>query len=324
MIGRRMLLGGALAAAALPRAGAAQPRARVVRLGVLLFSDPGSDPQMRAFREGLREHGYVEGQNLTVEYRYAEGRPERLPELAVDLVRARPDVIFTIGGDVAPFLRDATRTIPIVIVTSADPVRGRLVASVASPGGNITGVTLLSSDLAAKRLHLLKEAAPKVSRVGVVWNPEHADDEYRETETAARALGVEVLSLEGRDPGQIDGALQSATASRADGLFIVSSRATVRSRDRIVELAGRRRLPLAGGWGLWAETGALLSYGPDVNLMVRRATGHVDRIVKGAKPADLPVEQPTKFELVVNVKTAKALGLTVPESLLGRADRVIQ
>jgi putative ABC transport system substrate-binding protein len=195
---------------------------------------------------------------------------------------------------------------------------------VASPGGNITGVTFLTSDLAAKRLHLLKEAAPKVSRVGVVWNPEHADDEYRETERAARTVGVEVLSLEGRDPGQIEGVLQSAAASRADGLFVVPSRATFRSRDRIVEFAGRRRLPLAGGWGLWAEAGALLSYGPDPNVMVRRAADYVDRVLKGARPADLPIQQPTTFELVVNVKTARALGLPISESMLARADRVIQ
>ncbi len=321
MIGRRALLGGALAAVAAPRAAGAQ---RAVRLGVLLFSDPGTDPNFRAVRERLRELGYVEGQNLVIEYRYAEGRPERLPELAADLVRAHPDVIFVLGGDVASFATRATETIPIVVSSSADPVQAKLVASLARPGGNITGVTFITSDIAGKRLQFLKEAAPRTSRLAVLWNPDHLDGELRETQVAAGPLGVQVLSLEVRAPADFEQAYQAAGAWKADAVSAIPSRATVRHRAAIVEFAAKQRFPLAGGWGLWAESGALLSYGPDVNLMVRRAVDYVDRIVKGAKPADLPVEQPTKLELILNLKTAKALGLTIPQSLLLRADRIIE
>jgi putative tryptophan/tyrosine transport system substrate-binding protein len=324
VIGRRTLLGGALAAAVLPRTAGAQSGARVLRLGVLLFSDPGSDPNFRDFREGMRELGYVEGQNLSIDYRYAEGQPDRLPELAADVVRARPDVIFVLGGDVAPFAKRATHTIPIVFSSSADPVRAGLVPSLARPGGNLTGVTFITSDLAGKRLQFLREAAPRTSRVAVLWNPDHLEDEFRETQAAAGPLGVQILSCEVRTTSDFEQAFQSAAAWKADGVSVIPSRATVRHRVAIVEFATKQRLALAGGWGLWAESGALLSYGPDVNVMVRRAAGYVDRIVKGAKPADLPVEQPTKFELVVNLRTARALALTMPQSLLLRADRVIQ
>jgi putative ABC transport system substrate-binding protein len=324
VIGRRTLLGGALAAAVAPGAAGAQSGTRAVRLGVLLFTDPGTDPNFRAFREGMRELGYVEGQNLTIEYRSAEGRPERLAELAADLVRTRPEIIFALGGDVAPFAKRATETIPIVFGSSADPVRARLVATLSRPGGNVTGVTFITSDLAGKRLQFLKEAAPRISRVAVLWNPDHLEDEFRETQTAAGPLGLQVLSLEVRTAGDFELAFQSATAWKADGVSVIPSRATVRHRAAIVEFATKHRLAVAGGWGLWAESGALLSYGPDINVMVRRAAGYVDRIVKGARPGDLPVEQPTKFELIVNLKTAKALELTIPQSLLLQADRVIE
>lgn len=322
MITRRGVLGGALALLA-PSAAFAQRPARAARLGVLLFSDPGSDPNMRAFREALREHGYVEGQNLSIEYRHAEGHAERLAELAADLVRTKPDVIFTIGGDVAPFAKAATQTIPIVMVTSGDPVRGKLVQTLAAPGSNVTGVSLISSDLAPKRLQLLKLAAPRITRVAVLWNPDHHDDELGETRTAARTLGMDVRSVELRDMTSED-PLLTAIAQGADALIAVSSRTMVRNRTALVDFATKHRIPLAGGWGLWADAGALLSYGPDVDLMVRRAAGYVDRVLKGAQPAKLPVEQPTKFELVVNMKTAKALGLTPPQTLLLQADRVIQ
>jgi putative ABC transport system substrate-binding protein len=291
---------------------------------VLLYSDPGTDPNFRAFRDGLRDLGWVEGRNLSVEYRHAEGRPERLPELAADLVRARPDVIFALGGDVAPFAKRATETIPIVFSASGDPVRGGLVMSLARPGGNATGVTFLTSDVAAKRLQFLKEAASHTSRLGVLWNPDHKADELRETQAAAERLGVQVRSLEVRSAGDFDPALESAVRWRADALVAVPLRATVRKRDEIVAFAAKHRVPLAGGWGLWAESGALLSYGPDVDMQVRRAAVYVDRIAKGAKPADLPVEQPTKLDLVVNLKTARALGLTIPQSLLVRAERMIE
>jgi putative ABC transport system substrate-binding protein len=324
MLTRRALLGGALAGAVAPRWACAQAPGRTVRLGVLLFSDPGSDPNFRAFRDGMRELGYVEGRNLVIDYRYAEGRPERLPDLAGEIVRMRPDIIVAQGGDVAPFAKRATDTIPIVFSSSADPVRAGLVASLGRPGGNATGVTFITADLAGKRLQLLKEIAPRVSRLAVFWNPDHFDDEFRETQAAAGPLGMQILSLEARTAADFEQAYQSALAWKADAATAVPSRATLRHRDALTAFALKHQMPMTGGWGLWAESGALVSYGPDVNVMVRRCATYVDRIAKGAKPADLPVEQPTKFDLVVNVKTAKALGLTVPQSLLLRADRVIE
>lgn len=324
MLARRTFVGGAMAVALTTRAAAAPPPGRRVRVGVLLFSDPASDPNLRAVREALRELGYVEGQNLTLEFRSAEGRPERFRDIAADLVRARPDVIFVLGGDVATEAVAATRTIPTVISVSSDPVRGRLVASLAKPGGNVTGVTFLAAELAAKRLQLLREAVGKVGRVTVIWNPNHVDDEYREIEAAGRTLGVRVESAEILDTPDLERAFAAIAAARPDALMTVSSRLIVRHRSAIVEFATRHRLPLAGGWGLWADTGALLSYGPDIDAMVRRAVGHLDRIVNGARPGDLPIEQPTKFDLVINLKAATALGVSVPPSLLVQANRVLQ
>jgi putative ABC transport system substrate-binding protein len=214
--------------------------------------------------------------------------------------------------------------IPIVMVVSNDPVAAGLVASMGRPGANVTGVTFVSSDLAAKRLQFLKEMAPRVSRVGVLWNPDHVDPEYRETQKAAQALGMRVQSLEVRNAGDLDAAWQSASATRVEAVIAVSSRLMTTNRQRIIESSRERRLLLASGWGPWAKEGALFSYGPDLNAMTRRAASYVDKILKGAKPGDLPVEQPTKFELVINLKTAKALGITIPQSLLLRADEVIQ
>jgi putative ABC transport system substrate-binding protein len=323
MIGRRTALG-ALAMLLVPSVVRAQRPARSARLGLLLFSDPGSDPNTRALRDALREHGYVEGQNVVIEYRYAEGQPGRLRELAIDLVRTRPDVIVALGGDVAPFAKEATSTIPIVFASSADPVRGGLVATLAAPGGNLTGVTFLTSEVATKRLQFLKQAAPRITRVGVVWSPAHADDEFDQIKGAGPSLGVQAISCDIRQPSELDGALQAAVAAGADALMAVPSRLTVRIRGSIADFAARHKLPLAGGWGLWAESGALLSYGADVNAMVRRTASYVDRILKGGKPATLPVEQPTKFEFVLNLKTARALGLGVPQALVLQADRVIE
>jgi len=322
---RRTFLAAALGAALVPRAAGAQPPPRAVRLGVLLYSNAATDPNVRAVLEALRDLRYVEGQNLTVDYRGADGHPERLPEFATQLVRARPDVILALGGDVAPFVTAATTTIPIVFVVSSDPVRGHLVRALAHPASNATGLTFLSSELAPKRLQLLREAAPRVSRLAVLWNPEHVDDEFRDTEASARAAGLQVLSLEMRGAAaQLEAAFQAAATWRCDALIPVSSRHTFLNRRAIVEFANRQRAPLAGGWGAWADEGGLLSYGPDVNTFIRRAATYIDRIVRGANPADLPVEQPTKLDLVINAKTAKMLGLTVPQSLLLRADRVIE
>lgn len=310
-------------AVALP-AGFAQPAARIPRVGVLLFGTPENDPNVRSFRAGLRDLGYVEGRNVVLEFRYAEGRPERLADLARDLVSSRPDVIFALGGDVAPSVRTATSTIPIVVAVSLDPVQSGLVANLARPGGNLTGVTFVSSDLAAKRLQLLKEIAPAVSRVGVLWNPDHVDPEYRETQAAGRALGVEVHSLEVRTTGDLERAFQAAAAARAEAIVVVSSRLMAVNRQAIADLATRNRMLLVAGWGGWPQVGALFSYGPDLDVIVHRAATHVDKVLRGARPGDIPVEQPTKFDLIINLKAARAHGLTVTPATLGRADRVME
>ncbi len=309
-------------AALWPFAAQAQPKP-IAKLGVLLYSDPQSDPQMASIRLGLSDLGYVEGRNIAIEYRYAQGRVDRLPSLAAELVQLQPNVILAIGGDVAPIAKRFNQTIPLVFVSSADPEQLGLVASLSRPGGNATGVTLLQDALASKRLELLKEAAPQISRVAFLWNPDHPDNEQREAQRAAQALGVQLHLVEVRSSDDFESAFRAANNAGIDSLYVVSSRQTVLNIKRIVEFAAQNRLPLAGGWGAWAKEGGLFSYGPDGVNMARRAANYIDRILKGAKPADLPVEQPTKFELIINLKTAKALGLTVPHSLLSRADELI-
>ena len=309
---------------AAPLAAEAQPAARVARLGVLLFSTPATEPNVSALLGGLRDLGYVEGRNIVLEYRGAEGRPERVSGLAHQIVALKPDVIVVLGGDLVPFLKDATSTIPIVMLTSQDPVEAGVVASFARPGGNLTGVAFVSSETAGKRLQFLKEAVPPLTRVAALWTPDHPDGEYRDTAAAARRLGIHLQSLEVRRPEDFDGAFEAATRARAEALMVVSSRFLNLNRSRVLEFAGKQRVPLVTGWGPWVRAGGLMSYGPDLDALVRRAATHVDKILRGAKPGDLPVEQPTKFELVINLKTAKALGLTIPPSLLQRADQVIE
>ena len=301
-----------------------QPAGRVARLGVLLFSTPTTDPNLRAFVAGLRDLGYVEGQNLALEYRYAGGRPERVRDLALQIAALKPDVIVVLGGDMVPFVKDATSTLPVVMLTSQDPVEAGVVTSFARPGGNLTGVAFVSSETAGKRLQLLKEAVPSLMRVGVLWNPDHPDGEYRDTAAAAHRLGVQLQSLEVRRPEDFDTAFHAAARARPEALIVVSSRFMNLNRPRILQFARTQRIPVATGWGPWASAGSLLSYGPDLDTLVRTAATHVDKILKGAKPADLPVEQPTKFELVINLRTAKALGLTISPSLLARADQLIE
>jgi putative tryptophan/tyrosine transport system substrate-binding protein len=321
----RFLLGAAvLLLVAAPPSGQAQQPGKVARICVLLFGTPEEDPNVMAFRQGLSELGYVEGRNLATVYRYAGGRPERLAGLANELVALKPDVILALGGDVAPFARTATNAIPIVMAVSNDPVRAGLVASFAKPGGNVTGVTFVSSELAGRRLQFLKQVAPELLRVAVLWNPDHVDPEYRETQAAGKVLGVHVQSLEIRGPGDFDTAFQAAVTERAEAIIVVSSRLTTINQQRILEFAARQRLPVVAGWGPWVEAGALLSYGPDLNVMVRRTASYVDRVLKGANPADLPIEQPTKFDLLVNMKTARALGLTIPGSLRLQAEHVVE
>ena len=302
----------------------AQSPPTVRRVGVLLFGAPANDPNVAAFREGLRAAGRLEGRNVTLEYRYAEGRAERLPALAAELVTLKPDVIFAMGGDVAPHAKAATRMIPIVVATSADPVVGGLVTSLARPEGNVTGVTFVSSELARKRVQFLKEAAPAVSAIGVLWNPDHPDDEFRETQAAATGLGLRAHSLEVRRAADFEAAFAAATRARLDALVVVSSRLLTVNRARVIEFAARDPVLVVSGWGPWADSGALLSYGPDLNAAVHRAALLVDKILAGARPGSLPFEQPTKFELVLNLRTARAFGLTVPAALRLRADRLIE
>jgi putative ABC transport system substrate-binding protein len=294
------------------------------RIGVLIYGTLENNPSTQALLEGFRQLGYVDGQNLTIEYRYAQGRPERLPELAADLVRSKPLVIFALGGDVTPHVVKATQSIPIIYAMSADPVQLGIAKSLAKPGGNATGVTLLSDQLAAKRLETFKEAAPRIARVGLVRDPSHADNELPVAERSAKALNLELLPIEIRDLSELDRTLETATKSEIDSLYVVSSRHTDANAPRIVEFANRHRLPLVAGWGAWVQAGGLISYGPNVGEMIRQASRYLEPVLKGANPGDLPVQQPTRFELFVNLRTAKALGLNIPESFLLRADKVIE
>ena len=309
---------------ALSTSAQAQQAGKIPRLGILLYSSPENDPNLAEFRKNMRDLGYIEGQNISVEYRFAGGNPERITDAAVELTRLNPDVIFALGGDVVPAAQKATKTIPIVMWASNDPVQMRFVASLAHPGGNITGVTLILDQLAGKRLVLLKEIAPTISRVAVLWNPDHADPEFQEIQREAQAMKVRLQSLEVRRGENFDGQFQAATKAKSQALIVVSSRLINLQRQRILDYAAKSRIPLVGDWGSWTPNGGLMSYGPSITEMTRRAAVHVDKILKGAKPADIPVERPTKFELVINLNTAKQIGLTIPPNVLARADRVIK
>ena len=323
-IGRRPFILACGTAVAWPLSLRAQQGKRMQRIGVLLFGTPDTDPNLGAFLRGLRDLGYTESQNIVIAYRYAEGKPDRLRSLAGELVAIKPDLIFALGGDVAPSARVATGTIPIVIAVSNDPVQSGLVASLARPGGNITGVTFVSSDLAAKRLQFLREIAPNLARVAVIWNPDHVDPEYRETQTAAKTLGIQLQSLEVRSAEDFDTAFQIATDARIEALIPITSRLMLTNRPRIIEFSRQHQLLLASGFGPWVREGALLSYRPDTDASTKRAAIYVDKILHGAKPDELPIEQPTKFQLLVNGKTAKSLGLDIPPTLLATADQVIE
>ena len=301
-----------------------QPAGKIARLAVVLFEAPPANANLAAFVAGLRDLGYVEGRNVALEYRHANGQPDLVPELGRQAVSLKPDVIVVLGGDMMPSVKAATSTLPVVMLTSNDPVEAGVVASYARPGGNVTGVAFVSEETAGKRLQFLKEAVPSLTRVAVLWNPEHPDGEYRSAESAGRRLGIEVQSLEVRRLAELDGAFEAAARARAEALMVVPSRFMSLNRDRILGFAQKSQLPLVSGWGAWARAGALMSYGPDLDVLARRAATHVDKILKGAKPADLPVEQPTKFQLVINAKTAKGLGLTIRPSLLAGADQIIE
>jgi len=266
----------------------------------------------------------VEGKNLVIEIRHADRKRDRLPGLAAELVRAKVDVILVVGTRPIAVTKQATSTIPIVVGGAGDLVRAGLVASLARPGGNLTGSTRMATELGGKRIELLKEAVSKVSRVGVIWSTRQDRDELRETETAARQLGVKILPVKVREPNQIQSAYAAMVKERADAIIILHSGFAYTNRRQLLELGEKNQLPSMCEQARWTKAGCLMSYGPDVPYLYRRAAIYVDKILKGAKPADLPVEQPTRFELIINLKTAKKLGLTIPPQFLALADKVIK
>jgi putative ABC transport system substrate-binding protein len=319
------LAGGLLAA---PLAAEGQQGTRVPRVGYLSPLTASVDAsRSEAFRQGLRELGYIEGRNIMVEYRFADGHLDRLPALAGELVGLNVDVIIAAGGGlIGRAVKGATGTIPIVMTNVEDPIASGLVVSLARPGRNVTGLSALIPELSAKRLEIVKEMVSTLSRVAVLWNsayPEKAT-EFRQTQAAGKALGIRIQSLEAQSANEIDNALDAATRARVGALLILPDPLTNTYQARIVKLAAKRRLPTMFTQRPPVGAGGLMSYGASYADLFRRAATYVDKILKGAKPADLPVEQPTKFELVINLRTAKALGLTIPPSLLQRADEVIQ
>jgi len=315
------LAGGLLAA---PLAAEAQDAAKIARIGFLV---QGSGLVDQDFLQGLRDLGYVEGRTLVIEYRSAEGKPERLPPLAAELVALKVDVIVAPSTVAALAARQATRTLPIVSV--AVPAGSGLVTSLARPGGNVTGLAFFSPELVGKCLEQLKQALPEVSRVAALWQPGgHGErtekDMVERVDIAARTLGVRLQLVEARGPEDFARAFSEMTRARAGALTMLPSNMFFNERRRLVDLAAKNRLPAVYPWRELVDAGGLMSYGLNVADLFRRAAGYVDKVLKGASPADLPVEQPTKFELVINLKTAKALGLTIPPSLLQRADQVIE
>jgi putative tryptophan/tyrosine transport system substrate-binding protein len=304
---------------------AQQPK-KVPRIGFMIGTSPSTIPdRIEGFRQGLRDLGYVEGKNVVIEYRVAEGKVERLPNLLAELVRLKVDVIVT-GGIVNHAAKQATTTIPIVIAFDGDPVGNGLVASLARPGGNITGLSALYPELSGKQLELLKETVPRLSRVVVIGelnNPGNSEV-LRETELAAKAFGVKLQSLDVRDLKDIETAFRAASKARANAVIVLAGTIVLVHRAQITTLAIKSRLPAMYPRPEFVEDGGLMTYGPSIADLYRRAATYVDKILKGAKPADLPVEQPMKFEFVINLKTAKQIGLTIPPNVLARADRVIK
>jgi len=327
LLDRRDLLFLLGVAALAPRLARAQAPATVRRIGLLTpFSSSETTLWHQAFRLGLRDLGWVDGKNISIEYRYAEGRSDRLPDLAADLVRLKVDVIVAAVPAAALAAHKATRAIPIVMAVGGDPVALGLGESLARPGGSVTGLSQMGSELVGKRLELLKEIVPKLSRVAVLWNPKGANStlNWKELQLPARQLGIQLHSIELRSSNEFDKALEDVTTARAGALFITGDPAITSNLKRIAGLAAKSRLPSILHISEFADAGGLVTYGPDRADLYRRAATFVDKILKGAKPGDLPIEQPTKFELVVNLRTAKSLGITIPQSILVRADRVIE
>jgi len=319
------LLGGA---AVWPLAARAQQMGKVPRIGYLGSSSPSLEPHfVEAFRQKLRELGHIEGENIAIEYRWAEGQDRRLPELATELVRLQPNVIVTAGTPGALAAMQATKTIPIVMASSGDPVGAGLVTSLARPGGHVTGFTIVGPQIEGKRLELLKEAVPELSRVAVLWNPSYpaAVSYFNTIENAGRTLRISLDPVaEVRRANELDNAFFAIASARPRALLVVADRFLLAHRKRIVEFAVAKRLPGMFPYREYVEAGGLMSYAPSNIELFRGAATYVDKILKGAKPGDLPVQEPTKLELIVNLKTSKAIGLTVPESFLLRADELIE
>lgn len=304
----------------------AQPPREVLRLGFISSSTTDiASPLLAALRQGLRDLGYEERKNLSIEYRFAESRAQ-LPALAADLVKLRVAVIVAGGSEGILAAQKATSTIPIVMTNSGDPVRDGFVASLRKPGGNITGLTQISPQLAGKRVQILADLVPRLARVAILWHPYHPNTPFtfEETRAAAEQLGLRAVSLEVRDPQQFEEAFRVAAKEAAEAMIVLRDPFTVRHRVLIAESVARLRVPAMYETTDYLQAGGLIYYGPSFAELYRRSATYVDKILKGAKPADLPVEQPTAFELVINLKTAKALGLAIPPQLLLRADRVIE
>jgi putative ABC transport system substrate-binding protein len=311
---------------ALSYSASAQQPARIHRIGILSISGSVFPARVEAFRRRLRELGYIEGQNIVFEYRYAEGKQDRYPELAAELVRLKVDVLVTAGTPAARAAKNATATIPIVFAGASDPVGTGIVSSLAQPGGNITGLSLMAPDLDGKRLELLKEAFPKVARVAFLWESggTRGNLALTDMEAPAKALGVKLLSLEVRVLDDFEGAFARAKKERAQALITTTGGLINTQQRQVLDFAAKNRLPAIYHYSEFVEAGGLMSYGPDNTDLWRRAADFVDKILKGAKPAEIPVEQPMKFEFVVNLKSAKQIGVTIPANVLVRADRAIR
>ena len=312
-----------------PLAARAQRLDRLRRIGLLLpyiESDSQAQARVTAFLTALQKRGWDSGRNVAFEFRYAEGQLDRLPALAADLVHTNVDVILTAGSEATDAARKATTKIPIVMATVGDPEAAGFITSLAQPGGNVTGASLFATGLTAKRLGLLKEILPALTRLAVLWSANNASvvQKFKQAEMAAPVLGVQLQSLELRAPSDIEKSFESAAQFGAEAVMTTEDAIQITYRARVVDLAKRQRIPVSSEFGDFAHAGALMSYGPSVLDSFRQAAGYIDKILNGAKPADLPVEQPTRFELIINLKTAQALGLTVPPTLLARADEVIE
>ena len=317
------LLGGA---AAWPLAAQAQQAAKVFRIGFLFYGSSGPSPELDAFQQGLREFGYIEGQNIAVEYRFASGQVERLRDLATELVRLKPDVIVAPATPASLAAKQATGTIPIVFAGVADAVGAGLIANLARPDGNVTGLTSISAELGGKRLELLKRLVNNASRVAVLYNPADRSNVllFKELQEAAPALTLTLQPVEVREPSEFEGAFAAMTRDRADAMFGSAGILTFQHRQTVVDLAANSRLPTLWGHRQFVEAGGLMSYAVNFYDQIRRTAAYVDQILKGAKPGDLPVQQPTKFEFILNLKTAKALGLTIPPDVIAIADEVTE